>query len=120
MAEKGDCDRVQVRAVDSGGDSTNCRHQRVWYVAVVAGTVVTVVVADVVAVNAAAAVKNVVVVLTAAAAVKSAVVVVNATAAAMSVVVVTAAAVREYQATRIRPTPVDRRDVDWPGACGKM
>ena len=76
-----------------------------WYVAVVAGTVVTVVVADVVAVNAAAAVKSVVVVLTAAAAVKSA------------VVVVTAAAVREYQATRIRPTPVDRRDVDWPAVC---
>ena len=72
-----------------------------WYVAVVAGTVLTVVVAHVVAVTAAA--------------VKAAVVVVNAAAAAMSVVVVVAAAaVHEYQATRIRLTPVDRRDVDWP------
>ena len=50
-----------------------------------------------------------------AAAVKRAVVVVTTAAAAMSVVVVVAAAaVREYQATRIRLTPVDRRHVDWP------
>ena len=53
-----------------------------------------------------------------AAAVKRAVVVVTTAAAAMSVVVVVAAAaVRKYQATRIRLTPVDRRDVDWPAVC---